>query len=417
VVLTCAVTGPAEAKCRRAVRRLRALAPLAPVVACGCAAQASAEALLLSGASAVVGNRRKAEIPDLLESLLSEEGKGEGAEGRTKGSLLLAPDLASSRRWDDLVLDRPRLHLRAFLRIQEGCDRACAYCIVPLLRGPSVFRDPRAVAEEAERVAAAGCAEIVLTGVCLAGGQGRLPAILRALAPIRGIRRLRFGSIEPFAVDEEFLRALEDLPFCPHLHLPLQSGDDGVLARMRRGYRAVDFARTTERIRDRFGDRIHLGTDLLVGHPGEDEGAFERSLAFVRSLGFGRLHVFPFSPRAGTPAARDPDRVPTGRIRERADRALALARESLEAYAARFVGERVEVLVEEVGPEGSREPEGGGRPRGGTVARTASGLSPHYLRVRFPTPPSVRPGMSVLVRVGRAGEGGELAGEAEETPV
>jgi threonylcarbamoyladenosine tRNA methylthiotransferase MtaB len=353
LAVTCAVTGPAEAKARRLIRRLRSRFPGIPIVACGCAAQAAAEDLRRAGADAVVGNRLKAGIPDLLERLLSGEAPSDPL--RVDGLFPMSP-------WDDLPLDRPRMHQRAFVRIQEGCDRACSYCIVPRLRGPSIFRDPRAVAEELRRVVASGCSEAVLTGVCLAGNGENLAEILRVASRVPGLRRLRLGSLEPFAVDPELLAILADGPFCPHLHLPLQSGDSGILERMRRGYTPADFASLVREVRRRLGEEVHVGTDLLVGYPGEDDGAFERSLALCEELRFGRIHVFPFSPRRGTDAASAGDRLPPEILRERVSRASALGTKLLSTYAERFVGREVEVLAE--------------RTRQGCLL----GLTPHYLR-------------------------------------
>jgi threonylcarbamoyladenosine tRNA methylthiotransferase MtaB len=307
----------------------------------------------------VVGNRVKGAIPDALESWFSSPGGG--------GVLTLRDDnLGESRRWDELRLDGPRLGTRAFVKVQDGCSRRCSYCAVPGLRGAETSRDLADVLGEVSRVVESGCAEVVLTGIHLGGyryGGTGLAGLIDALSSVPGLVRLRLGSIEPFAVDSDLLRALAESPvFCPHLHLPLQSGDDGVLRMMRRGYDASGFVRTADSVRRALGGDVHLSTDLIVGFPGESDDAFGRSLGLLESIGFGRVHVFPFSPRAGTDAALMEERVEPSVVRERAARAASLAGRLLSKYASRWLGAEDRVLVEE---------SGGG---------VASGWTTHYLR-------------------------------------
>ncbi|NLL37598.1 MAG: MiaB/RimO family radical SAM methylthiotransferase [Fretibacterium sp.] len=346
VVLTCSVTGTADRKCRQTLRRARrALGRNGVLVACGCWAQAvTAEEAQELGVDLLVGNRRKVSLADALQSLL--------AHGRA--FVELRADLTRDREWEKLSLPgaRPRLHTRAFLKVQEGCDHFCSYCVIPFLRGRSTSCPLCDVLDEVKGILDAGCREVVLTGIHL-GVYGRergssLVELIRALSALPGLARLRLGSLEPFALTDELLDALAESPvFCPHLHLPLQSGDDGVLERMRRGYKGEDFVRLCERARGRLGDELHISTDVLVAFPGEGEEAFENTLAVMHRAGLGRAHVFPYSPRPLTAAAGFGGRVPRVVASERVARASALGEQLLSRYAACFVGRVLPVLAEE----------------------------------------------------------------------
>ncbi|MCL2684285.1 MAG: radical SAM protein, partial [Synergistaceae bacterium] len=247
-----------------------------------------------------------------------------------------------------------------------GCDRRCSYCAVSSLRGVSVSRDFDDAVAEAARIVAGGTSEIILTGVQLGGYESSgatLADLVAGISRVPGLKRLRLGSVEPFSLTGELMAAMKDSEtFCPHLHLPLQSGDNGVLGAMRRGYSASDFAEAVAMTKQYLGDDVHISTDLIVGFPGENEAAFERSLSLLESLALGKIHVFPYSPRSGTDSAAM-ERLPPVVVSERTDRALALADKLLSEYAARMVGRADSVLVENAG-------------RG-----TASGWSRHYLRV------------------------------------
>jgi threonylcarbamoyladenosine tRNA methylthiotransferase MtaB len=348
VIVSCSVTAVADKKSRQAVRRARREldrdGKKGIVAVCGCWAQGlDAEEAKTLGVNILVGNRRKSALPEALEAAIASKGN----------------DLADMRQnldgstWDALTLNQPILRTRAFLKVQEGCDRFCSYCVIPFLRGPSTSRPLDEAVDEARRVAAAGCGEIVLTGIHL-GMYGRdrgssLAELVRQISGIPGLSRLRLGSLEPFALDPDdgLLDALASSPvFCPHLHLPLQSGDDEVLARMRRGYTADAFARICDRAREKLGDDLHISSDVLVAFPGESEKAFRGTLASMERAGLGRVHVFPYSPRRGTLAAGFPDRVPPRTAAERVAVAMAAGEELLTRYASRFVGRDLSVLAE-----------------------------------------------------------------------
>ena len=364
ILLSCTVTAEADRKCRQQARRLRRENPEGLIVAAGCWAQEldEAEAARL-GLDVMVGNRLKSLIPGTVETLL-ETGLRPG-----KPVMVRFPSPPAGS-WDSLELAKPVLHTRAFIKIQDGCDHFCSYCIVPFVRGAPISRDPADILGEIGRVARSGCSEVVLTGVHLglfgAGGEWSLSRLVEEIAGIHGILRIRFGSIEPFALCDELVQTLARTPaFCPHLHIPLQSGDDGVLLAMRRGYNSAGFARIVERIREIWPENIHFSTDLLVGFPGETDEAFQRTLALVRELGFGHLHVFPYSPRPGTMAASMKGHLPNEVARARCEEGISLGDELLARYASSFLGTSVPVLVEKTGREG------------------LTGLIPQFLPVRW----------------------------------
>ncbi|NLI95532.1 MAG: tRNA (N(6)-L-threonylcarbamoyladenosine(37)-C(2))-methylthiotransferase MtaB [Synergistaceae bacterium] len=364
VLLSCTVTSEADRKCRQQVRRLRRENPQGVIVAAGCWAQElDEEEGAKIGLDAIVGNRLKSALPEILEKIL--------AEGtRPRAPVVCRLPSPPNGDWDKLSVERTTLRTRAFIKVQEGCDHYCSYCIVPYVRGGPVSRDSGEILEEVRRVAVAGCREVVLTGVHLGlyrhGEGGGLARLVREIAKTPGICRIRFGSIEPFALDENLVRTLAETPgFCPHLHLPLQSGDDGVLRAMRRGYSAAEFRRIVEKVRGLWREKIHFSTDLLVGFPGESDAAFENTLALVRELEFGKLHVFPYSRRPGTEAACMEGQVPEAVVRARCEAGIRLGENLLERYAASFIGKTVPVLVEK---------------RKGKEAR---GLTPHFLPVHW----------------------------------
>ena len=340
VVVSCTITGMADRKCRKLIRKLRKKNSDSLIIACGCYAQnmstADRDAL---GVDIVIGNRIKYMIPQVASEWFSNNASRAGIS-------IFDDNIMNSNTWDPLLLDRPRLHTRAFLKVQDGCSHFCSYCIVPYVRGRPVSRNMDDALSEAERIVSSGCPEIVLTGIHL-GLYEDLPLLVRKIGSIPGLKRLRFGSIEPFAVDDKLLKSLaETETFCPHLHLPLQSGDDGVLSKMRRGYTAEGFKKITDNIRHVLGDKIHLSTDLMVGFPSEDATAFENSLQFIKNIGFGKIHVFNYSPRKGTEAALMAA-SPEKEVKERLKEAHVTADRMLKDYCSKWVGVKINILVED----------------------------------------------------------------------
>lgn len=378
ILLSCTVTASADRKCRQFSRKIKRLFPNSFLVVCGCWAQRiEAKESRSLGIDVLLGSRNKSCIPEMMEQFF-----------RT-GGVIAVPDECygsiKSDRWDPLFLEKPQLHTRAFIKIQDGCNHFCSYCIIPYVRGYPVSRDPDDIITEVNHVVSAGCHEVVLTGVhlglyekygCLSLGE-----IVKRLSTITGLWRIRFGSLEPFAVSEDLLRALSETPqFCRHLHLPLQSGDDRVLARMNRGYTGSDYLRVIDRVRAYLGDDIHISTDVLVGFPGENDEAFDNTFDLLKKAGFGKLHVFPFSPREGTPAAEMDGEVPSQVVSERTHELLEYGEKSLVKYSERWLGRPVTVLVEK---------------KDGT---SFDGLSPEFLRVEVTGVSKVNQMVTVIPR-------------------
>lgn len=346
VLNTCAVTHVAAGKSRRRANQLRRLNPSTRLVVTGCYTGVSGNGL---HADLTVDNAHKED----LVALVWTESRSLGLAIAGNGVLQKGPLAARTR---------------PLVKIQDGCDNDCAYCIVRVLRGRQRSRLRRDVLAEVAELVDQGCREIVLTGVHV-GAYGRdtgdsLGGLVRAildhpLAP----ERLRLSSIEPWDIAPAFFALWQDARLCRHLHLPLQSGCDATLARMNRHYTAAQFADLVARARAAIPG-LAVTTDLIAGLPGESEAEFAQSLAFVEQMGFARAHVFPFSPRPGTPAASMPDQVDPHVRRERAQQMTQVARRSSEAFRRQFIGQVLPVLWEDRRADGRW-----------------SGLTDNYIRV------------------------------------
>lgn len=370
LVNTCTVTSTADEKSRAAVRRARRANPGAHVVVTGCSVQVGPDAFAaIDPAARLVGNDGKVALLRELETLV-----GAGApDPAAPGAPLLAPlptlsGVEAEAAWagiDGIADDRASVErTRAFVKVQDGCSFYCTYCIIPRARGHERSLPPEAVIADVRRALAAGHREIVLTGINIGTYDGgwsergfrgahtasalTLAGLVRRLLDETPVERIRLSSIEPQHVDDALLAAWVDgAPrTLPHVHLPLQSGDDGVLRRMGRRYLGADYARVVERIRDAIpGVAVHA--DVIAGFPTEDDAAFNRSLAFVRSLELAGLHVFRYSARPGTPATRMAGQVPEPTRKARAAELLAHAAERRAAFARAGLGSRTRVLVEQ----------------------------------------------------------------------
>ncbi len=346
VVNTCVVTGEGERKSLQAVRRALKQNPQAAVVLSGCLAQKEAEALLPLGVHLVLGNQRRQEVVTLLEEALATDTRIAAVEG-----LRQVP-------FEQLSITRTEGHTRAVLKIQEGCDRWCAYCIIPSVRGGIRSRPVDQVAQEAARLAEQGYQEAVLTGIHLSSygrdlqGQTLLDAVA-AVAAVPSIRRIRLGSLEPVVATEDFVQALAKEPkVCPQFHLSMQSGSDTVLRRMRRRYTAAEYLAAARRLQSAFPG-CALTTDVLCGFPGESEEETNETLAFCREVGFARMHVFPFSPRQGTLAAGMEGQLPRAVKMDRARQLITLGEELAAVYRRSLLGTRQPVLFETAHQQGA----------------------------------------------------------------
>ena len=342
VVNTCTVTGTGDKKSLQAVRRARRLNPAADIIVCGCMAQRDGEKLLAdTGARLILGTARRAEIVTLLEQAQREHTR------------LCAVTDVRRAAFEPLLITHQEGRTRATLKIQEGCDRFCTYCIIPYVRGGIRSRSVQDVRDEAARLAQAGYREIVLTGIHLTS-YGRdlkngdtLLSVIRAVHDIAGVERIRLGSLEPVIATADFARALGEMPkLCPQFHLALQSGCDSVLRRMRRRYDTAAFRESAQALRAVFPD-CALTTDVMSGFPGETDAEHRQSLDFCREMRFARMHVFPYSEREGTAAATMPDPVPRHIREERARELIALGAGMAEDYRRAQLGTVRRVLFEQ----------------------------------------------------------------------
>lgn len=350
VVNTCTVTATGDHKGRALVRSLLRGRPGAPVIVTGCSSELEAAAYAGLGPGVVVaGQGRKSRILDVPALLAAADGTGTSvaeALGAWIGS-----DAGAPRDPFAFRIDGPTFHTRAFLKVQDGCDCRCAYCRVPLARGPSISLPAAEAARRAAALEERGFREIVVTGVNVTawrdGGDGPARLVLRLLDATRRAR-LRVSSLEPDAVDDGLAAALSDARICPHFHLPVQSGSDRVLEAMGRRYRSEAVRRVVALLR-RIKDDPFVAADILVGFPGETVDDFAATRHLVDDLAFSQLHVFPFSPRPGTRAADMRLRVPERVSRQRADDLRADSRRLAEAYRARWNAREVDALLERGG--------------------------------------------------------------------
>ena len=346
VINTCTVTGTGDKKSMQTIRRCHRLNPEAAIIVTGCLAQRAADSLTLPGVRLVIGTQRRGEVVELLHQALAQD------------VALIAVESLRQAPFEKLTVHAHEGHTRATMKIQEGCDRWCTYCIIPSVRGPIRSRPIEEIRAEAESLAGAGFREAVLTGIHLTSygrdkhGEITLLDAIRTVHEVEGIDRIRLGSLEPVIVTPEFVEGIAKLPkVCHQFHLALQSGSDTVLARMRRRYTSGQFIEACRLLREAFDD-CALTTDVMTGFPGETKEEFAETKATCRAAGFSRMHVFPYSEREGTKAAMMEGAVPRHIREERARELIALGHVmEQEALLAR-VGKIDEVLIEELDENG-----------------------------------------------------------------
>lgn len=344
VINTCTVTNIADRKSRQMLHRARKLNPEAVVVAAGCYVQTQGEREIDPCIDIVIGNNHKKDLVRILR---------EYEENREKDRAGEIGDINMTKEYESLHLTRTGEHTRAYIKVQDGCNQFCTYCIIPYARGRVRSREMQDVEQEVRTLAGNGYQEVVLTGIHLSSygidfdGQRHLIELIRAVHEIEGIRRIRLGSLEPGIVTEEFAEALASMPkICPHFHLSLQSGCDAVLKRMNRKYTSDEYYEKCRILRKYF-DAPALTTDVIVGFPGETEAEFQESYDFVDKVDFYETHIFKYSKREGTKAASMPDQVDEQIKAQRSARLIELGEKKRKAYEKKFIGRTVEVLVEE----------------------------------------------------------------------
>ena len=340
IVNTCAVTAEGERKVRQTVRRLRREHPGAQLALCGCWTQVDSAAAAALGADVIFGTGDRAGFADAVEAA--------AAEKKTASEI---DDPFRRRAFEELPAGAYAGHARAYLKIEDGCDNFCAYCVIPYARGRVLSLPRERCAAALAALAARGYREIVVTGIEIASwgkdlknGQTLIDA-LEAMAAAAPEVRLHLGSLEPTVVTQDFVDRLRRLDVCPHFHLSLQSGCDATLRRMRRKYDTAEFYAVTERLRAAFPG-CALTTDLICGFPGETEEEFAATLAFIEKCAFSAMHIFPYSVRPGTKAADMPGQLTREEKASRCRRARSVADRTRRAYLASCVGRTLEVLFE-----------------------------------------------------------------------
>ncbi len=362
IINTCSVTNIADRKSRQMLHRAKKMNPGAVVVAAGCYVQAAGEELKKDEAvDLVIGNNKKTELVTVLEEYFASR-KGPEAEIACgypvlppKAGLDAVIDIGDTREYENLSINRIADHTRAFIKVQDGCNQFCSYCIIPYTRGRVRSRKPDEVVEEVKRLTASGYQEIVFTGIHLSSYGMDFPEkerltlldLVKRVHEVEGLKRIRLGSLEPRIVTEKFAAELARLSkICPHFHLSLQSGCDDTLKRMNRHYTTEDYFNCCDVLRRAFHNPA-ITTDVIVGFPGERPEEFKTTREYLEKVQFYEMHVFKYSKRNGTKAAVMPDQIPESTKTDRSNELLCLEKEMSLAYRESWLGCRTEVLLEE----------------------------------------------------------------------
>ncbi len=345
IINTCTVTNMADRKSRQMLHRARKMNPDAVVVAAGCYVQTKNEEDVLDDSiDIVIGNNRKQDIVTILEEY----------EAKKRGVTKDVIDINHTKEYEELHLSKTAEHTRAYLKVQDGCNQFCSYCIIPYARGRVRSRSKDSVVEEVKDLVRNGYQEVVLTGIHLSSygvdfqeEKEDLLSLILTVHEIEGLKRIRLGSLEPRIITEEFVKTISGLEkMCPHFHLSLQSGCNATLKRMNRRYTAEEYYEKCELLRTYF-EHPALTTDVIVGFPGETEEEFEESRAFVDKVNFYETHIFKYSRREGTKAAVMEHQVPEQIKTARSNVLLALNEQKQREFESYYLGETVEVLMEE----------------------------------------------------------------------
>lgn len=342
VINTCTVTNLGDRKSRQFIRRAKRINPEAIIAVVGCYAQtAPDEVLSIEGVNIILGTNDRHKILAYVEKAMDEK----------EDKINAVVDIMQIKEFENLSIAEIKGKTRAYLKIQEGCNQYCAYCIIPYARGPIRSRRLEDIMEEVKRLAENGFKEIILTGIHVASygkdlDNRSLLDVIDAIHSVEGIERIRLSSIEPTIMTHEFIkRLLEYDKVCPHFHLSLQSGCTKTLERMNRKYTAQEYNEIVDRIRE-YMPKVSITTDIMVGFPGETQEEFEATLDFVKKIQFSQIHVFKYSPRKGTPAAKFLDQVSSAEKNKRSEALIKLAHESMIDYHRQFINEVKDVLFE-----------------------------------------------------------------------
>lgn len=341
IINTCSVTNIADRKSRQMIHKAKKLNPEAVVAAAGCYVESAGDNID-EDVDIVIGNNEKSHLIEILNEYFEHMDKEKSV------------DIGKVTGFDELNIDSPLEHTRAYVKIQDGCNRFCSYCIIPYVRGRIRSRKPDDVMAEIKRIAASGCKEVVLTGIHLSSygldfkdSMVKLIDVIEDVNRVEGIERIRLGSLEPLIVTEEFVRRLSKCEkICPHFHLSLQSGCDETLKRMNRRYNVDEYYKGVELLREYFPDAA-VTTDVIVGFPGETLEEFNITKKYLEKVCFYEMHIFKYSRRKGTAADKMPDQIPENIKSERSAELLELNEKLSNGYREKYIGKKVKVLLEE----------------------------------------------------------------------
>ena len=341
VINTCTVTNFGDKKSRQMIRRARRRNPDSIIVATGCYAQVSPETVAgIDGINIVIGTKDRSKVVEIVENYKAEQ-----------GVLNAVRDIKGEKEFERLKVSKLKDRTRAYIKIQEGCNRYCSYCIIPYARGPVRSRKPEDIMDEVKALARNGFKEVVLTGIHVASygidlGNITLADIIEMVHEVDGIERIRFSSMESRAVSDEFIERMSKLPkVCEHYHLSLQSGSDTTLKNMNRKYTSEEYAAACERLRKAF-PHVAITTDIIVGFPTETEENFKESYDFAKKVKLSKIHVFPYSPKEGTPAAKMRPQVAPEVKNERSHKMLELSDKLNREFMSAYINKPMEVLFE-----------------------------------------------------------------------
>lgn len=362
IINTCTVTNVADRKSRQMLHRARRQNPNAIVVAAGCYAQVQEGRPADSCVDIIIGNNRKKDLPRILREYEAQNAaevvREEGGRADRNGAVFAPPvvkeliDIGQTKEYEDLRIDKSEERARGYIKVQDGCNQFCSYCIIPYARGRVRSREQGDVVREAEALVKSGCREVVLTGIHLSsyglGQEGtNLLSLIQSVHEVEGVERIRLGSLEPRVITEDFARTLAALPkVCPHFHLSLQSGCDETLRRMNRHYTSGEYYEKCLLLREHF-ENPALTTDIIVGFPGESEEEFAASKAFVEKVNFYETHIFKYSRREGTKAAAMGNQLPEQVKARRSEEMIRLGAKKRKRYEESLFGKELEALMEE----------------------------------------------------------------------
>ena len=361
VINTCTVTHMSDRKSRQYIRRMKKLNPNAIIAVVGCYSQVSPEEILeIEEVNLVMGTNERRQIVEEIKKL----------DATKKASTV--DDIMKVRAFEEIEINQTNGRTRAFMKIQDGCDRFCTYCIIPYARGGKVrSRDLDSIVNEAKKLADNGYKEVVLTGIHVASygkdvrdEQMNLLRVIKEVDKIEGIKRIRLSSVEPILFTDEFVSEVSKMDkVCPHYHLSLQSGCDETLKRMNRRYTTAEYKEIVDRLRENIPN-VAITTDVIVGFPGETNDEFNKTYEFLKDIELSQMHVFKYSPRKGTPAATMENQIDPQMKQFRSDKLLNLTKENFNKFASKFIGEEMDVLFET-----------------NIVDNKYEGLTPNYIRV------------------------------------